>query len=168
MHLIAGGTAAAVLVVGSLAIVLWHSLPQESDQVAATPTPDKAGNVAVQPPSKSEKLESLPVASLQQTVAEAQVIVVATGLDSAPAPPGVPGDAPEVLMRWQVKRVLKGELGTTEFITRTSPKLAAEFIGKEWIIFLTPSYMAGKNQQFAGSHIEMERTVRQLITKEKK
>ena len=167
MHLLGSATAAAVLLFGALALFLRNSSPPESVQVAATPSPDRPGDVAVQPPSRSEKSEKLSVPPLKERVAEAQVIVVATGLDSAPAPPEVPGDLPEVLIRWQVKRVLKGELGKKEITTRTSTA-AAEFVGKGWIIFLTPDYMAGKHQLASCLHIQFEPTVKSYLPKEKK
>jgi hypothetical protein len=166
MRLIGSATAAAVFLFGALALFLRNSSPQESAQVAATSSPDRPGDVAVQPPSKSEESGSLP--TLKERVAEAQVIVVAAGLDSAPAPPEVPGDPPEVFIRWQVKRVLKGELAKKEIITRTSVA-AAQLIGQDWIIFLTPDYMPGRSQ-LSGSRfdIELERTVKALVAKEKK
>ena len=167
MHLLGSATAAAVLLFGALALFLRNSSPPESVQVAATPSPDRPGDVAVQPPSRSEKSEKLSVPPLKERVAEAQVIVVATGLDSAPAPPEVPGDLPEVLIRWQVKRVLKGELGKKEITTRTSTA-AAELVGKGWIIFLTPDYMAGKHQLASCLHIQFEPTVKSYLPKEKK
>src|SRR5262249_59102002 len=123
--------------------------------------------------------------------AEAQVIVVATGLDSAAAPEEVPGDRPEILIRWQVKRVLKGELGNKEITTGTSAWMystaiaqekgsgrkevttrtrpsTAEFIGKEWIIFLTPDFMAGKDPHSPHLHIQFEPTVKSFLGEEKK
>jgi hypothetical protein len=83
--------------------------------------------------------------SLEQRVADAQVIVVATALDSAPAPAKGPGDLPEVLIRFQVRRVLKGNLAGKALTTRT-PTAAAGFIGKDWVIMLSPEYMAGQHE----------------------
>jgi hypothetical protein len=167
MHLIGWATAAAVLLFGAFALFLRNNSPPESARVAATSSPHRPGDVAVQPPSRSEKSEKLSVPPLKERVAEAQVIVVATGLDAVPAPPEVPGDLPEVLMRWQVKRVLKGELAKKEITTRTSTA-AAEFIGKDWIIFLSPDFMAGKHQLAACLHIQFEPTVQAYLAKDQK
>jgi hypothetical protein len=167
MYLIGSATAAAVLLFGALALFLRNSPPQESVQLATTSSPARPGDVAVRPPSKSAKSEKLAVPPLKERVAESQVIVVATGVDSAPAPPDVPGDSPEVLIRWQVKRFLKGDLDKKEIKTRTSVA-AAEFIGKDWIVFLSPDFVAGKHQLAACLHIDFERTVKELIANEKK
>src|SRR5207245_2949177 len=105
--------------------------------------------------------------SFEQHVADAQVIVVATALDSAPAPPQRPGDLPEVLIRFQVKRVLKGELADKIITTRT-PTAADEFIGKDWVILLSPEYMAGKYQYAGHINGKLEPTVQSYLPKDKK
>jgi len=92
---------------------------------------------------------------------------VATALDSAPAPPKRPGDLPEVLIRFQVKRVLKGELAEKEITTRT-PTAAAELLGKDWVIFLSPDYMAGKHQYASHINGKLEPTVKSHLLKDKK
>ena len=105
--------------------------------------------------------------SLEQRVADAQVIVVATALDSAPAPPKRLGDLPEVLIRFQVTRVLKGNLAAKVITTRT-PTAAAEFIGKEWVIMLSPEYMAGKHQFADCNWIKAEPEVKAILSKDRK
>jgi len=105
--------------------------------------------------------------SVEQRVADAQVIVVATALDSAQAPPKAPGDLPEVLIRFQVTRVLKGKLADKVITTRT-PTAAAGFIGKEWVVLLPPEYMAGKHQFASCLSIEIEPTVKALLARDKK
>ena len=83
--------------------------------------------------------------SLAQCVSDAQVIIVATALDSSKAPPKAPGDQPEHLIRFRVKRVLKGDLAKKVIVTRT-PTDPQEFLGKTWVVMLSPEYVAGKNQ----------------------
>ena len=146
--------------------------PPESAHVAAPVSPSKAGGVALQPPPRSkgaatEGREMLRERSLEQRVADAQVIVVATALNSAPAPAKRPGDLPEVLIRFQVTRVLKGNL-TDKVITTRTPTAAAEFIGKEWVIMLSPEYMAGKHQFADCNWIKAEPEVKAILAKEKK
>jgi hypothetical protein len=105
--------------------------------------------------------------SIDQSVAEAQVIVVGTALDSAPAPPKVRGDLPENFIRFRVQRVLKGKLGQ-EIITTRTPTAAAEFIGRDWIVMLSPEYMAG-NHLFAGCYtIKLEPQVKAILARDAK
>jgi hypothetical protein len=103
--------------------------------------------------------------TLEQRVAEAQVIVVATALDSAPAPVKRPGDLPENLIRFQVTRVLKGKLAD-EVITTRTPTAADEFIGKQWVLLLSPEYLAGKHQFADFNWIEAEAEVKAILSKE--
>jgi hypothetical protein len=125
------------------------------------------GDATVRPLGADQIVLGTKRRSLDQRVADAQVIVVGTALNSAPAPPNVPGDRPEVLIRFKVMRVLKGKLAAKEIITRT-PTDAAEFIGKEWVILLSPEYVAGKHQ-FAGLHwIKAEPEVKAVLSKGQK
>ena len=167
MHAVLSSTAVAVLLFGGRALFLRNSSPPESVQVAATVSSDKAGDVAVQPPPRSEKMKREGLPPLKDGVADAQVIVVATALDSAPAPPKRPGDLPEVLIRFQVTRVLKGNLADKVITTRT-PTAAAEFIGKEWVIMLSAEYMAGKHQFADCNWIKAEPEVKAILAKARK
>jgi hypothetical protein len=173
MHVVLSSAAAAMLLLGALALFWRNGAPQEPVQVAATTAPGKSGDVAAAPPLTREALEregigrpskreSLGLGSFGKDVRDAEVIVVGTALDWAPAPPHAPGDLPEVLLRFQVKRVLKGELTKKEITTRT-PTAAAEFIGKDWIILLTPQYMAGKYEYASHINIKLEPTVKSYL-----
>jgi hypothetical protein len=102
--------------------------------------------------------------TLEQRVAEAQVIVVATALDAAPAPVKRPGDLPENLIRFQVARLLKGKLADKVITTRTATA-ADEFIGKQWVILLSPEYMAGKHQFADCNWIKAEAEVKEILSK---
>jgi len=94
----------------------------------------------------------------------AQVIVVATALDSAPAPVTRPGDLPENLIRFQVACVLKGKLAD-KFITTRTPTAAGEFIGKQWVLLLSPEFMAGKHQYADCNWIKAEAEVKAILSK---
>jgi hypothetical protein len=107
---------------------------------------------------------SLRERSLEQNVANAQVIVVATALDPAPAPVTRPGDLPENLIRFQVARVLKGKLAD-KFITTRTPTAAGEFIGKQWVLLLSPEFMAGKHQYADCNWIKAEAEVKAILSK---
>src|SRR5262249_55923917 len=96
--------------------------------------------------------------SLEESVAKAQVIVVGTALDFAPAPPRQPGDLTEYSIRFRVTRVLKGKLAD-EVITTRTPTFGGEFIGKDWIVLLSPEYVAGKYPYASHCSIELEPTV---------
>jgi hypothetical protein len=153
-----------VLLSAGLALFLRNSSPPAQVQVAATASSGKAEDVAVQPPPKSEKM---PVQSLEDLLKESQVIVVATAESSTPAPPEVPGDGPEVFIQFKVKRVLKGELADKVVTTRTS--VAADvFIGKDWIVWLSYDYFAGKHQRAALSTAEFEAKLKEILAKDKK
>ncbi len=163
MRLLVSATVVAVLLLGGLALILLDNAPPESVQVAAPVSSGTARHVAVQSPPTNK--ESLMEGSLEQSVAGAQVILVATALDSAPAPPRRPGDLPESLIRFQVKRVLKGKLADKVISTRT-PTAAAEFIGKEWVIMLSPEYMAGKNSYANCLTIKVEPSVKAILSQD--
>ena len=101
--------------------------------------------------------------SPEQRVADAQVIVVAAALDFAPAPPKRPGETPEVVIRFQVQRVLKGNLAGEMILTRT-PTAATAFIGKEWLILLSPEYMRGMHQYADCNSIDDEPEVKAILS----
>jgi hypothetical protein len=88
-----------------------------------------------------------------ERVAEAEVIVVATLVDTTPAHPKRPGDAAERFLRFRAARVLKGRLAHgIVAIRHPSPPIAGgvdEIAGKEWLLLLTPEFIAGKHQ-YAG------------------
>ena len=97
-----------------------------------------------------------------QSVKDAQVIVVATPLDSAPAPPRRPGDLPEFTIRFRVVRVLKGQPADMVIMTRT---LTApdEFLGKDWILLLSPDFVAGKHSYAECLTIKAELEVKAIL-----
>ncbi|HEY1861780.1 MAG TPA: hypothetical protein VGG61_15575 [Gemmataceae bacterium] len=167
LRVVLSSAAAAVLLLGGRALFLRNSSPPEPVQVAAIDSPGKERDVAIQPPPTSKSFVREGLGSFDQRVADAQVIVVATALDSAPAPPKRPGDLPEVLIRFQVKRVLKGDWAKEEITTRT-PTAAAEFIGKDWVILLSPDYMAGKYEYASHINGKLEPTVKSFLPKDKK
>jgi hypothetical protein len=170
MHLLISSGVAAVLLLGGLALFRLKRTPPDSAQVAATVSPNTAGHVAVGPPPTTRRSlgeRSLERVSLEQQVADAQVIVVATAVDSAPAPPKRLGDLPETLLRFQVKRVLKGQLADKEITTRT-PTAAAEFIGKEWVVMLSPEYITGKHSYASCHTIKVEPAVKAILSKDTK
>lgn len=113
------------------------------------------------------KRESLRERSLEQCVGDAEVIVVATALNSAPVPPKSPGDVPEVAIRFKVTRVLKGKLDQ-QIITTQTPTAAVEFIGKEWVIMLSPEFIAGKHSYAECRWIKDEPEVAAILSKAKK
>lgn len=177
--------AASLLLVGGSALVLRNSAPPEPVPATATDLlplsvaalsdkeredDDVLASLLTTKESLTEgrvEREGLRRKSLEQRVAEAEVIVVAQALDFASAPPNVPGDASENFIRFRVKRVLKGELVAEEIKTRT-PTPPGEFIGHEWIVMLSPENVAGKHF-FAGCYtIKVEPKVKAILAKDKK
>jgi hypothetical protein len=167
MRLLVAFTLTAALLLGGFALFLRKTGPSGSAQVAAPVSSGTMGDATVRPLRADQRLLGAKSRSLDERVAEAQVIVVGTALNSAPAPPNVPGDRPEVLIRFKVMRVLKGDFAAKEITTRT-PTDAAEFIGKERVILLSPEYVAGKHQ-FAGLlWIKAESEVKAVLSKGQK
>jgi len=171
--LVASAVAAGFLLVG-LVLFLVKSKPSEVIQVTVASSPATTRQVAEQLLKATDKRalgersrEGLGRRTLAQDVADAQVIIVATALDSAPAPVKRPGDLPENLLRFKVQRVLKGN-PRAGIITTQTPTAAAEFIGKNWIIMLSPDYMAGKHRYAGCLAVEFEPTVKTILTKAKK
>jgi hypothetical protein len=175
-------SAAAAVLCASVAFYLLQSPPQQVTQLALT-RPKLL--------DLSEPAEALAVDRLEDRVTGSQVIVVALAIDSSPAPPAVPGDLAESLIHFQVKRVLKGTLpnnapGVVFFrekladplhrekedserivMVRTSTA-PAQLLGREWILFLSPDFMAGKHRMAACTSGEFEPTVQSHLTKGKK
>jgi len=109
---------------------------------------------------------SLPVVTLEETVKESQVIVVATAQRSSPAPASE-GDARDVLIQFKVKRVLKGELKGKTITTRTGAP-AEKIVGQDWVVCLSPKYIAGKVQSAPLTSAEFEARFKQIIAAEDK
>jgi hypothetical protein len=110
--------------------------------------------------------------TLKDRVVEAEVIVVATCLDSSPAEAKRPSDLPESLVRFSVSRVLKGKLdAATVTIQKPDPPIGAgvdELVGKEWILLLDPAFIAGKDR-YAGIHtIKGEPEILSILSAEQK
>jgi hypothetical protein len=165
--LLVSAAAAAVLLLGAGALFLRNSAPPESDHVAATGPSGTAGGVAVAPlPGSNESArQSLgEERSLEESVGEAQVIVVATALDFTRAAPKRPGDLPEFSIRFRVTRVLKGTL-PEQVITTQTPTAADEFIGKEWVLLLSPEYVTGKHRYADCNSIEAETEVKAILSR---
>ena len=73
-----------------------------------------------------------------------------------------PGDAPEHLITFRVTRELKGELNDRVITTRT-PTDPKEFIEKQWVVMLSPEYMAGKHQYAGLYSIKIEPEVQAIL-----
>jgi hypothetical protein len=170
--LLPSAVAAGLLLVGLVLFMLKSKQP-EFVQATAPSSPATAREVAIQSKSTVKRtlgersMERLRERPLSQRVAEAQVIVVATALDSAPAPVKKPGDLQENLLRFKVLRVLKGN-PPAGVITTQTPTAAAEFIGKDWIVMLSPDYMAGKYRYAGCLAVQFESTVKAILAKAKK
>lgn len=172
MHVMVSSTAAAVLLSAGLALFLRNSSPPEPARVAATDPADQAGGVAGEPPRGENRVlkegrSSAAVDSLEDRAKESQVILVATAEGSAPTPPEVPGDAPEVFIQFKVKRVLKGELADKVVTTRTSVA-PDKIIGQDWVVWLSPEYIAGKHQRAALTAAKFEPRLKEILAKDKK
>ncbi len=186
------GAAAAICVVAvSLALVFAlrgdgkheHTYAQGGQITAANPGSNDPPRPYVPRPDAPHPFASDPVApqsdnpeptqiertlSLQERVAAADVIVVASPLDSAPAKgkSRVPGDPPEEAIRFRVTRVLKGELADKVITMRCASKFD-KLAGKEWVLLLTPGYLAGKDPYGGGIcglwNTEFESRIRPML-----
>ena len=174
---IAAASAAAAVVVAAAIFAVKPTAgrtavqPPDSPNVAARDSPETAGP-AIQPapsdnrsaPEEGEGRRLAQRRSLAQCVADAQAIVVAAALDSAPAPAKRPGDPPENAIRFRAARTLKGALAGTEITVRT-PTAAAELIGKDWVLLLSPEYLAGKTPYAGCYSIRVESEVAAILEK---
>jgi hypothetical protein len=82
-----------------------------------------------------------------QYVREQGAIVVAVPLDHAPAKPNdadAPAGLPDEFIRWKVVRILKGQLAAQTITTKYTSSYFEGMVGKEWIVMLSPDYVAGK------------------------
>ena len=123
---------------------------------------------------KEEDHSSLPVPRLEDTVKQSQVVVVATAESFSPALSStIPGDTPEVLIQFKVKRVLKGKYAAKAFTTRLSNEKIAgrdqvsQIVGKDWVACLSPNYLAGKSQSAPLTSAEFEARFKDIIAREK-
>ena len=137
--------------------------------MAAAPAPTPAAvtrpaSATSRPLIEGRGVESLRRKSLGQSVAEAQVIVVATALDAAPAPPHVRGNAPENFIRFRVVRVLKGTF-EQEFVTTRTPTAPAEFIGRDWVVMLSPEFLAGRHAYAGTNSTKFEPEIKAILGK---
>ena len=142
--------------------------PHRPNPPVVAPGPSANGeSVAVKPGRSDAHWETSSRRSVKELVAEAEVIVVATFVDSAQAKPKRPLDAAETVMRFRVARSLKGKLDERIItIQHPSPPVGAgvnEFAGKEWILLLTPEYMAGKHPYAGLFTIKLEPEVRAIL-----
>jgi hypothetical protein len=162
-----------VLLIVGVAMMLRNNVaPPTSDRAAVTDPPADAGAVAG-PPALASKAPAetttrrLVRKSLEQSVADAQVIVVATALGPDPAIPVVPGTPPEYRIQFRVDRALKGQLAAQVFVTQT-PTAAGEFVGRQWVVMLSPDYVAGRHPYAGCSSIAAEADVKAILTRDNK
>lgn len=174
--------AAAVLLSAGLALYLWNNSPPapkpEPVPFAVTEAPGKLQTSLADPPAAPNRvpkgdLSALPVPRLEDTVKESQVVVVATAESFTAAPPStIPGDTPQVLIQFKVKRVLKGKYATKTFTTRLSNEKIAgrdqvsQIVGKDWVACLSPNFLAGKTQSAPLTTAEFEKRFKDIIAKE--
>ena len=174
------GVAAACVVAVTITLVLANRPPDKSSDAQA----QRAANHPVVPPAPQANGGSVALArrpgdsplsskllthrSLKDMVADAKVIVVATVLHSTPVPPKQPGDAAEVAIRWKVARILKGDLRTEEIITQTPGAGVGAGVGelanKEWILLLSPEFLAGKYPYAGILNVKEEPNVRSIVS----
>jgi hypothetical protein len=170
-HVMVSSTAVALLLSVGLALFLRNDSPPEPAPVAVTDPARQAGGVTGGTPRQENrvKMESLAdVPRLEDQVTEAQVIVVATARSSAPAPlPEIPGDSPEFLIQFTVKRVLKGKLAARVITTRTSAP-PDKIIGQDWVVCLSAEYLAGKHQSAPLTSARFEARFKEILAEDKK
>ena len=175
-----------MLALVAVPLVLWNAAaPKPKPEpppaaIAVTKAPDKARASLADPPAALNRapkadLSALPVPGLEDTVKESQVVVVATAESFTPAPPStIPGDTPQVLIQFKVKRVLKGKYAAKTFTTRLSNEKIAgrdqvsQIVGKDWVVCLSPNFLAGKTQSAPLTSADFEARFKDIIAKETK
>ena len=167
LRVFAPAAAAAALLLTVFALHLRNGSRPTSDQAATTGGPVAAGDLT--DPNELPavaKTHLLKRKTLEQSVTEAQVIVVATALGPDPAGPVVPGNPPENRIQFRVDRILKGQLVAQVIVTQT-PTAANEFVGKQWVVMLSPGYVAGAHSYAGCFSIMVEADVKAIVAKEK-
>jgi hypothetical protein len=178
---IATATCAAIVV--AIFLPSWSSngadrnmSPQGSRHTEVAGVPSATGGNAVIQPVRNRSRQTVASAAaarpFEKRVAEAEVIVVATCLDSVPAEPKRPNDVSETLARFRVSRVLKGKLDT-DMVTIQTPNSPVgadvnELAGKDWILMLSPAFIAGKDRYAGLSTIKSEPEVLSILAEEQK
>jgi hypothetical protein len=187
MYALISSTAAAVLALVAVPLVLWNAaVPKPKPEpppaaIAVTEAPGNSRASLADPPAalnrapKADLSAALPVPRLEDTVKESPVVVVATAESFTPAPPSkIPGDTPEVLIQFKVKRVLKGKYAAKTFTTRLSNEKIAgrdqvsQIVGKDWVVCLTPNFLAGKSQSAPLTSADFEKRFKEIIANEMK
>ena len=180
MYAIISSTAAALALV-AVPLFLWNAWAPEPKPVAVTKVAGEGKGVTGKDPSalnrapKADLSAALPVPRLEDTVKQSQVVVVATAESFTPAPPStIPGDTPQVLIQFKVKRVLKGKYAAKTFTTRLSNEKIAgrdqvsQIVGKDWVVCLSPKFLAGKTQSAPLTSADFEARFKDIIAKETK
>ena len=170
--------AAACVAAVTIAFVFAYRVPSDavqspSRQSANPPAVNAASEengrtIDSKPGPTGDRLEVLTRRPLKQCVAEAEVIVVATPLDFALVPLKRPRDVPEYATRYRVIRILKGNLAEKVLTIRSPfPPVGAspdENAGREWILLLSPEYLAGKHPYAGCLSIKAEPEVRAILS----
>ena len=184
MYALISSAAAAVLALVAVPLFLWNAwAPKPEPQpaaIAVTKAPDKARASLADPPAALNRVpkedhSALPIPRLEDRVKESPVVVVAAAESFSPAPPStIPGDTPQVLIQFKVKRVLKGKYAAKTFTTRLSNEKIAgrdqvsQIVGKDWVVCLFPNFLAGKSQSAPLTSADFEARFKDIIAKEKK
>jgi len=176
-----------VLALVAVPLVLWNAAaPKPKPEpppaaIAVTEAPGNSRASLADPPAalnrapKADLSAALPVPRLEDTVKQSPVVVVATAESFTPAPPStIPGDTPQVLIQFKVKRVLKGKYAAKTFTTRQSnTKIAgrdqvSQIVGKDWVVCLSSKFLAGETQSAPLTSADFEKRYKDIIAKEMK
>jgi hypothetical protein len=164
MQIIAASSVSALLLLATLVFFLRNDSPRDPSDTASTNPSADALDVEGSVSSATDLVQPEARRSLAQDVANANVVLVATATSSAPAPLRKPGDTQEFSVKFRVKRVLKGKLTERNVTTRT-PTAADEFIGHDWVLLLSPDFMAGKHQYATCVTGKVELEVKAMLEK---
>jgi hypothetical protein len=160
-------TAAAVVVLGVLAFVLSDRRSTNPLGVPAVTPADTPRFSATWSPAEKETTATAAVDSFENRLKESQVIVVAAAESSSPAPPEASSDEPEFLIQFKVRRILKGELPDKVITVRTFVA-SDKIVGQDWIVWLSPGYVAGNHQRAPLTTAEFEPRLKEILAREKK
>lgn len=148
--------------------------PNQSEKVTVEVVRGETTTVVLQATKRDAiLLRPIPVGrkSLKQSVAEAEVIVVATASHFSQASQSRTGDPPEYRISFRVTRFLKGKLTDKVFTTRlpSDPKTIKEtYIGKATVVMLSPEYVARKHEYGGLYHIMFESQVKAILSNDAK
>lgn len=112
-------------------------------------------------PERQQRIVGLEL--IRGSVDRAEVILAGTLLDVTPVPGDLPGFRQQYSRRLRIERTLKGEFRNQTITIQEPMAPEAGEIGQEWIIMLSPEFLAGQQLYAARAAIRIEPQLRAYL-----